>query len=72
MMMWREEFNNLENSLNKIFALQKSEKFINQQDLNKIHTLFMGKDLKNPLKNILNASESDQNLHLKVKIRNKY
>ena len=64
MMMWREEFNNLENSLNKIFALQKSEKFINQQDLNKIHTLFMGKDLKNPLKNILNASESDQNLHL--------
>jgi len=64
MMMWREEFNNLENSLNKIFALQKSENFINQQDLNKIHTLFMGKDLKNPLKNILNASESDQNLHL--------
>ncbi len=64
MMMWREEFNNLESSLNKIFALQKSENFINQQDLNKIHTLFMGKDLKNPLKNILNASESDQNLHL--------
>ena len=64
MMMWREEFQDLESSINKIFALQESKNFINQQDLNKIHTLFMGQDLKNPLKNILNASESDQNLHL--------
>ena len=64
MMMWREEFQDLESSINKIFALQESKNFINQQDLNKIHTLFMGQDLKNPLKNILNANESDQNLRL--------
>lgn len=64
MMMWREQFQDLDNSINKIFDLQESKNFINQQDLNKIHTLFMGQDLKNPLKNILNASESDQNLRL--------
>ena len=64
MMMWREQFQDLDNSISKIFDLQESKNFINQQDLNKIHTLFMGQDLKNPLKNILNASESDQNLRL--------
>ena len=64
MMMWREQFQDLDNSISKIFDLQKSKNFINQQDLNKIHTLFMGQDLKNPLKNILNASELDQNLRL--------
>ena len=64
MMMWREHFQDLDNSISKIFDLQESKNFINQQDLNKIHTLFMGQDLKNPLKNILNASESDQNLRL--------
>ena len=53
MMMWREQFQDLDNSISKIFDLQESKNFINQQDLNKIHTLFMGQDLKNPLKNIL-------------------
>ena len=64
MIMWREDFLKLEESINKIFALQKTENFLNQQDVKKIHTLFMGQDLKNPLKNILKASEEDQNLHL--------
>ena len=64
MMMWREQFQDLDNSISKIFDLQESKNFINQHDLNKFHTLFMGQDLKNPLKNILNASESDQNLRL--------
>jgi len=64
MMMWREDFVKLEESIDKIFSLQPNTNFINQQDLKKIHTLFMGQDLKNPLRNILKASEEDQNIHL--------
>ena len=33
MIMWREDFLKLEESINKIFALQKTENFLNQQDL---------------------------------------
>ena len=64
MMMWREEFYKLNDSIDKIFSLQKTHNFLNPLDLRKIHTLFMGQDLKNPLKNILRASEEDQNIHL--------
>ena len=64
MIMWREEFLKLNNSIDKIFSLQKTHDVLNTQDLRKIHTLFMGQDLNNPLKNILNASEEDQNIHL--------
>ena len=64
MMMWRENFITLNDSINKIFALQKSHNFLNPLDLRKIHTLFMGQDLKNPLRNILKASVEDQNIHL--------
>jgi len=64
MMMWREEFQDLEGSINKIFSLQKNVSHINSQDLKKIHTLLMGQNLKNPLKNILKANEEDQNIYL--------
>ena len=64
MMMWRENFITLNDSINKIFALQKSHNFLNPLDLRKIHTLFMGQDLINPLRNILKASVEDQNIHL--------
>jgi len=64
MMMWREEFNRLEQSVNKIFALQDTKNFLNPNDLKKIHTLMMGLDLKNPLESLLKANEEDQNIHL--------
>ena len=64
MMMWREEFNRLEQAVNKIFALQDTKNFLNPNDLKKIHTLMMGLDLKNPLESLLKANEEDQNIHL--------
>ena len=64
MMMWREDFVKLEESIDKIFSLQSTTNFINQQDLKKIHTLLMGQNLRNPLKNILKANEEDQNIIL--------
>ena len=64
MMMWREEFNNLDDSINKILALQETKYFINKQDLTRIHTLFSGQDISNPLKSILLANEQEQNLKL--------
>jgi len=64
MMMWREEFYKLNDSVDEIFSLQKTHNFLNPLDLRKIHTLLMGQDLKNPLRNILKANEEDQNIHL--------
>ena len=64
MMLWREEFNNLEQSINKVFSLQKTKKFLSKNDLKKLHTLMMGQDLKNPLGAILKAKEEDQNITL--------
>jgi hypothetical protein len=64
MMLWREEFNNLDQSINKVFSLQKTKYFLSQNDLKKLHTLMMGRDFKNPLRAILKAKEEEQNITL--------
>ena len=64
LILWKEDFLNLRSSLDEIFNLQPSEKSATPQELNTLHSMLMGKDIKNPIGIILNELEKDQNIKL--------
>ena len=64
LILWREDFQALKMSIDKILNLQNAERSITAQELNTLHSMLMGKDIKNPIGIILNEVEEDQNIKL--------
>ena len=62
--IWREDFRALRMALDDIFDLQKSSNYLTAQDLKKLNTMLMGRDIKNPIGKILHEIESDQEINL--------
>ena len=62
MIIWAEDFNNLEKSLTKLFNLNKSEYQLTENDRKLIRTILYGEDLKSPFKKVLKFGEHMQDL----------
>ena len=62
MIIWAEDFNNLEKSVTKLLNLNKSEYQLTENDRKLIRTILYGEDLKSPFKKVLKFGEHMQDL----------
>jgi len=62
MIIWAEDFINLEKSLTKLFNLNRNEYQLTEDDKKLIRTILYGEDLKNPFKEVLKLGEHLQDL----------
>ena len=62
MIIWAEDFINLEKSLTKLFNLNRNEYQLTEGDKKLIRTILYGEDLKSPFKKVLKFGEHMQDL----------
>ena len=62
MIIWAEDFINLEKSLTKLFNLNRNEYQLTEGDKKLIRTILYGEDLKSPFKEVLKLGEHLQDL----------
>ena len=62
MVIWAEDFRNLESSIDQIFALNKKNHIIENENKNKILRTLVGDNLKSPFKDILKYGSHNQEL----------
>ncbi len=62
MIIWAEDFINLEKSLTKLFNLNRNEYQLTEGDKKLIRTILYGEDLKSPFKKVLKLGEHLQDL----------
>lgn len=68
LIIWKEDFLELQKSLDKIFNLQKSEVTMSHQDSKKLESFFKGtRSIKTSFKNIIDNIEDDQKIKLSDK-----
>tara|TARA_B100000686_G_C16796616_1_gene982850 strand:- start:1470 stop:3290 length:1821 start_codon:yes stop_codon:yes gene_type:complete len=62
MIIWAEDFRNLESSIDKIFALNEKEHIIKDENKKKILKTLVGDNLKSPFKDVLKSGSHSQDL----------
>ena len=61
-MMWREDFLNFHNSIYKLYSLQETKSFINDNNFKKLTTYLIGRTFNDPLAKFLKGTEENQEI----------